>query len=156
MRFWPAIIIFSLSLVAVSCSRETKPSTPLDTFKAYTQAIKKKDITTMKLLLSESSRKMHEAEAKAKGVTLDDVMRTETLFTENQKEALYRNEKIDGEKATLDVKNSEGRWETVPFVLEEGIWKIDKQGYANQIIDDIEERQRKAFDDLRNAGPQQQ
>lgn len=155
MRFWPTIIISLVFLLTGSCAREAKPSTPLDTFKAYTQAIKKKDITTMKLLLSEASRKMHEAEARAKGMTLDDVMRTETLFTENQKEALYRNEKIDGEKATLEVKNSEGKWETVPFVREEGTWKIDKQGYANQIIDDIEARQKKAFDDLMNSNRQQ-
>jgi hypothetical protein len=153
MRFWPTIIIFSAFLLLVSCAGETKPPTPLDTFKSYTQAIKKKDITTMKLLLSEASRKMHEAEAKAKGITLDDVMRTETLFTENQKEALYRNQKIDGDRATLEVKNSEGKWETVPFVLEEGIWKIDKQGYANQIVDDIEEQQRRAFD-LMNSNRQ--
>jgi hypothetical protein len=154
MRFWPAIIIFSAFLLLVSCAREAKPLTPLDTFKTYTQAIKKKDITTMKLLLSEASRKMHEAEARAKGVTLDDVMRTEKLFTENQTSVEFKNEKIEGDKATLDVKNSEGKWQTVPFVREEGVWKIDNQGYANQIVDDIEEQQRKAFD-LMNSNRQQ-
>lgn len=154
MRFWPTIIVSLVFLLTVSCARPAKPLTPLDTYKSYTQAIKKKDITTMKLLLSENSRKMHEAEARAKGITLDEVMRTERLFTENQKEALYRNEKIEGEKATLEVKNSEGKWETVPFVLEEGLWKIDKQGYANQIADDILEQQRKVFDSM-NSNRQQ-
>lgn len=148
MRFWPTIIVSLVFLLTVSCARPAKPPTPLDTYKSYTQAIKKKDITTMKLLLSESSRKMHEAEARAKGITLDEVMRTERLFTENQKEALYRNEKIEGEKATLEVKNSEGKWETVPFVFEEGLWKIDKQGYADQLADDILEQQRKVFDSM--------
>lgn len=154
MRFWPTIIIFSTFLLLSSCAGPAKPPTPLDTFKSYTQAIKKKDITTMKLLLSESSRKMHEAEAKAKGMTLDDVMRTERLFTESQRSVEYRNEKIEGEKATLEVKNPEGKWETVPFVLEEGVWKIDKQGYADQIADDILEQQRKIFDSM-NSNRQQ-
>jgi hypothetical protein len=140
MRFWPKIIVLATFLFLVSCARESRPSTPIDTFKAYTAAIKKKDLTTMKLLLSESSRKMHEQEARARGVTLDDVIKTQTLFKEDQTSVKLRNEKIDGDKATLEVQNSYGNWETLPFVKEEGIWKIDKQGFADQIIQDADQK----------------
>jgi cytochrome oxidase Cu insertion factor (SCO1/SenC/PrrC family) len=147
MRFWPKIIVLATFLFLVSCAGESRPSTPIDTFKAYTAAIKKKDLTTMKLLLSESSRKMHEQEAKARGVTLDDVIKTQTLFKEDQTSVKLRNEKIDGEKATLEVQNSYGNWETLPFVKEEGIWKIDKQGFADQIIQDADQKA-KELDEL--------
>lgn len=147
MRFWPKITVLATFLFLVSCGGESRPSTPIDTFKAYTAAIKKKDLTTMKLLLSESSRKMHEQEAKARGVTLDDVIKTQTLFKEDQTSVKLRNEKIDGDKATLEVENSYGIWETLPFVKEEGIWKIDKQGFADQIIHDADQKA-KELDEL--------
>jgi hypothetical protein len=120
-----------------------KVASPVETFKTYTKAIKQKDTTTMKLLLSDATIKMHEKEAKAQGVNVDDIVRRETLFTESQKTVEFRNEKIDGNKATLEVKNSYGNWENVPFVLEDGAWKIDKVGYADQMQRDIEERNRK-------------
>ena len=44
------------------------------------------------------------------------------------------------------VKNSFGSWETVPFVREDGVWKIDKLGYANQMMKEILNRQKQAFD----------
>jgi hypothetical protein len=147
MRFWPKIIVLATFLFLVSCAGDSKPSTPLDTFKAYTRAIKKKDLTTMKLLLSESSRKMREAEAKARGVTLDDVMKTQTLLNENQTSVEFRNEKIEGDKATLEVKDAYNQWKTIPFVREEGIWKIDEQGYADQIIQDADQKA-KELDEL--------
>ena len=104
----------------------------------------------MKLLLSNATIKMHEKEAKAQGLTVDDIVKRETLFSENQKSVEYRNEKIDGEKATLQVKNSYGSWETVPFVREDGVWKIDKQGYADQMLKEIEDNDKK-LDDLING-----
>jgi hypothetical protein len=134
--------------VLVGCSRT--PSTPLETFKTYTKAIKAKDTAAMKTLLSAATLKMHEQEAKAQGVSVDDIVKRETLFGESQKSVEYRNEKIDGDKATLQVKTQYGSWETVPFVREDGEWKIDKQGYANQMIQDMDESNRK-LDELING-----
>ncbi len=103
----------------------------------------------MKLLLSEGSIKMAEQEAKAQNVTLDEIVKRETLFRENQSTVEFRNEKIDGERATIEMKDSFDTWNTVPFVREEGIWKIDKQGIANQMMLDFE-RKNKELDDKIN------
>lgn len=149
MCIWSRILLFSLALFIISCG-EQKPATPTETFQTYAKAIKKKDTTTMKLLLSKATIKMHEQEAKAQGVTVDDIVKRETLFTESQKTVEYRNEKIDGDKATLQVKNSYSSWETVPFVREDGVWKIDKQGFADQMMKDMDESNRK-LDELINA-----
>lgn len=151
MRFWPKILLLAAVLAVFSCSSEQRPSTPLETFKTYTKAIKKKDTTAMKLLLSDGTIKMHEQQAKAQGVTVDDIVKRETLFSENQTTVEYRNEKIDGDKATLEVKTNYGQWETVPFLKEDGVWKIDKKGYADQMLKQAEESQRK-LDELINAG----
>ena len=149
MRIWSRFLIFSLAIFVFACGPQ-KPATPTETFQTYAKAIKKKDITTMKLLLSNATIKMHEQEAKAQGVTVDDIVKHETLFTESQKSVEYRNEKIAGDKATLEVKNSYNSWETVPFVREDGDWKIDKKAYADQMLNDADENNRK-LDELINA-----
>ena len=146
------IILFSAFLI-FACAGGEKPSTPFNTMEVYTQAIKKKDLTTMKLLLSSDSLKMAEKEAKAQNVTLDEIIKRETLFSENQSVVRYRNEKIDGEKATIEMQDSFGSWNTVPFVREEGAWKIDKQGIANQMMQQIEQ-ENKELDDIINQGRQ--
>ncbi len=145
------IFIFALVLALLGCGGEQKPATPTQTFMTYAKAFKKKDITTMKLLLSNASMKMHEQEAKAQGVTVDDIVKRETLFSENQTTIEYRNEKITGERATLEVKTASGTWTTWPFVREDGVWKIDKQGYAEQQIKDVEDEQQRKFDELING-----
>lgn len=108
----------------------------------------------MKLLLSSESIKMHEQEAKAQNLTLDDVVRRETLFTEGQKTVEFRNEKVEGEKATLEVKNSFGTWETVPFIREDDEWKIDKKGYADRMMQDFDQNANQQIDDIINQGKQ--
>ena len=129
---------------------QQKPATPLETFKTYVKAYKQKDMATMKLLLSDATLKMHEREAKAQGTTVDDILKRETMIGEAQKAVEYRDEKIEGDKATLQIKNVFGSWETLPFVREDGVWKIDKQGYANQMIQEIEENNKK-LDDVING-----
>ncbi len=145
-------VITALCLVVLSgCSRP--PSTPIETFKTYVKAIKAKDVKAMRLLLSEATLKMHERQAVAQGTTVDEIVKRETLFTENQRTVEFRDEKIEGDKATLMVKNSYGSWETVPFVKEDGVWKIDKKGFADRMIMDIEQENDRKLDDLINRPP---
>ena len=143
MLFWSRTLIFTLALGIAACT-PTRPATPRETFITYTKAIAKKDTAAMKVLLSNDSIRMHEKEAQAQGVPLDEIIRRETLFTEGQKVVEFRNEKIEGDKASLEVKNADRKWETVPFVREDGEWKIDKQGYADLMLKEIERNSGKA------------
>ncbi len=104
----------------------------------------------MKLLLSSETLKAHSDEAKAQGVTVDDIVKRETLWTEGQRVVEFRNEKIDGDKATLEVKDPYDRWETLFFVFESGEWKIDKKAAFDQIMRDVEERNRQT-DQMMNS-----
>ncbi len=154
MRSLLRFIILALILFAVSCGGNQIPPTPMDTFKAYTLAFKQKDTTTMKLLLSESSLKMAEQQAAQQGVTVDDIVKNETLFTESQKDIFFRNEKVEGDRATIEVKNGFGSWDVVPFIREEGIWKIDKQGIATQIQQKNDINNKRLDDLINNPNPQ--
>jgi len=154
LKIFTFTFIFTIALFLISCGGEPKSSTPLETFKTYTKAIKQKDTTTMKLLLSDASIKMHEQEAKAQNLNLDDIVKRQTLFSETQTSVEHRNEKIEGDKATLEVKNSFGSWETIPFIREEGVWKIDKQGFANQIIQEVEQKSNQELQEIINQGKQ--
>ena len=157
MRRFNYSLLFGSMFVALglslACDLEKKPATPVETFQTYVKAFKKKDLTTMKLLLSSETIKMHEQEAKAEGVTLDDIVKRETLLGEGQTTVEYRNEKIEGNKATLEYKNSYGSWETVPFVREKDEWKLDKKSYADQLIRDVEQNSQQ-FDDMIDRGRQ--
>lgn len=148
MRSIALFTIFTLSLLGLGCGASSAPKSPVETMKTYTKAVKAKDTTTMKLLLSADTIKMLEQEAKSQNVVLDEIVKRETLFPESQKVFEFRNEKIEGEKATLEVKNSFGQWETWPFLFEDSQWKIDKKGYADRLMLDIEQQNDAAIDSI--------
>ena len=155
-RYSSTLFLTCVAFVAVflaACSGEKQAATPVETFQTYVKALKKKDLTTVKLLLSKDTIKMHEQEAKSEGVNLDDIVKRDTLLGEGQTTVEYRNEKIDGDKATLEFKNSYGIWETLPFLLEDGEWKIDKKGYADQMMQDVEQNSQQ-FDEMMNRSRQ--
>ena len=154
MMLYRKILIFTLACLLAACSgSDPKPSKPLDTLKAYTLAIKKKDTTTMKLLLSEATIKMHEQSAKEQGVTLDDIVERETLFSPGQKTAEYRNEIIEGDRAAIEMKNAYGVWDKISFVKEADGWKIDKQAFVNPILEQNEMKNQQ-LDEIINQGKQ--
>lgn len=154
MRLLPLTLIFALVFLIAACAGETKPDTPVEAFKSYINAIKQKDTTTMKKLLSSDSIRMHEQEAQAQNLTLDDVVKRETLFSEGQKVVEFRNQKIEGEMATLEIKDSFGTWTTLPFVREDGEWKIDKKAFADRLQQEIDVNNQQ-MDDFINQGKQQ-
>lgn len=149
MRSFSLIFILCLTIFMLACG-SSEPASPLKTLQTYQKAMKQKDTTTMKLLLSADTLKMIEQEAKAQGVTPDDIVKRETLFEEGQKSVEFRNEKIEGTKASIELKNSAGTWETIPFVLEDDQWKIDKKGYADHLMQDIERSNDEQLDKIIN------
>ncbi|MEO8074148.1 MAG: hypothetical protein ABI686_12995 [Acidobacteriota bacterium] len=149
MRFYNFILILFLVSIFAACANKPKLETPLDTLKNYTQAIKKNDVKTMKSLLSDASLKMSEKEAVSQNVPLDEIIKRETLFNGTQTSLTFRNEKTEDDKATIEVENSFNSWDTVFFIKEDGVWKIDKQGAANQMMQQMDQ-QNKQLDSIIN------
>jgi hypothetical protein len=146
-------LLLSAILLITACSNAPKPQTPMETLKLYASARKKKDVDTMKSLLSEGSLKMSEDEAKAQNKTLDEVILNETLFSESVTQVEFRNEKSEGDNASIEVKNSFGSFDIVTFIRENGGWKIAKDKFAENTIKGIED-QMKQLDEQINQGRQ--
>jgi hypothetical protein len=140
-------------MIGLASCAEKEPVTPLKTLQTYQKALKQKDTTTLKLLLSAETIKMHEQEARSQGVPVDEIIQRETLFSDSQRSIDFRNQSIEGDKATLEVKNAFGVWESIPFVKEDGDWKIDKKGYADRMMQEIEQNNQK-LDQLIDEGRQ--
>jgi hypothetical protein len=149
--FYQIILFLFFALLLFACAREEKPSTPLETLKAYTQAIKKKDAAQMKSLLSKGSIKMAQDEAKAQNLPLEEVIKRETLFSEDQRTVEFRNEKITGETATIEMKNSYGTWDIMPFVKEDDKWKIAKERYADELMKQAEEDNKRLDEEINKS-----
>lgn len=145
-------LVFLLPLLLAACG-ERAPSTPVETFKTYIKASKNKDTRAMKALLSSATLKMHEQQAKAQNISIDEVIKRETLLGESQTAVDYKDEKIEGDRATLQYKNSFGSWETMPFIKENGEWKIDKQGYADQLMRDFEDSDKRIDEVINSSKP---
>ncbi len=146
------VLIFA-ALLTAACSGSPKFLSPLETLQNYSEAVRKKDTTTMKLLLSDATIKMHQQSAQEQGVTLDEIVEREMLFSPGQKTYEYRNEIIQGDRATLEIKNAYGIWDKINFVREEGVWKIDKQAFVNPILQDNELKNQQ-LDEMINQGKQ--
>lgn len=119
-------------------------ATPTEAFRLYYEAIKRGDAPAVKALFSRATLEMLEAQAKATGKSLDDV------FGEGFQEARRelpdvvpetRNEKVNGDRATLEINDAKkGSWDKLYFVKEGG-WKIgfadvDRSGGAGGGDDD--------------------
>lgn len=127
----------------ISACGKSGAATPIETLTAYTIAVSKQDTAMMKRLLSKASLKIHEEEAKAQNVSVDEIIKRDTLFPAEQRVFDYRNEKVEGDIATVEVENDFGGWDVISLVKEDGMWKIDKKGTSDQILNQVEEDQKK-------------
>jgi hypothetical protein len=121
----PTIAVGFIIFALVACNLMS--SSPTSTFKAFWEAQKKKDVAGMKKTLSKSSVQMMETAAKAQGKSVDDALKEgfESPGAKADKVPETRNEKIDGDSATLEVQDSDTKkWSKVYFVKEEKEWKI--------------------------------
>lgn len=130
------IFKISLALVAVcafaaGCAQIqnlVSQGSPTQTMKNFVEATQKKDVEGVKKSLSSGSLKMMEGLAKMQGKTLDQTIQEgDTTGNGNSFEKMpeTRNEKIEGDSATLEVKDEKsGEWNTLYFVKENNDWKI--------------------------------
>ncbi len=110
--------------VAADASATGDYSTPTAAFKTFYEAAKKNDIEGMKRSMTKKTMAVMEKAAAEEKKSVDEA------FKEMNKDAPssvpeIRNEKIDGDKATVEIKDDKMKdWSTVPFVKENGQWKI--------------------------------
>jgi flagellar basal body-associated protein FliL len=99
-------------------------SSPTAAYNTAYNAVKNKDAAAFKRVMTKQDQQNMEDSAKLYGKSseemLKDLMDAIPLPGSNQS----RDEKIDGDTATLEVINEDGEWETVEFIKEDGEWKM--------------------------------
>jgi hypothetical protein len=115
------IAVLALAIGTGACNKGG--SSPTATAKAFYDAVKAKDVQGIKNTMSKGSLDMMEKFAKMQNKSLDDALK-EPSASNPPASFESQNEKITGDTATLEVKDENGKWETVPFVKEDGQWKI--------------------------------
>lgn len=125
-------------VMAVSACSLLSGSSPTKTFKAFYEASKKKDAAGMRKALSKSTLDMFDKLAKAQNKTTEDMLKAIDKDDKDEKIPETRNEKITGDTATLEVKNDKtGKWDTLPFVKENGEWKIAFDKFVENMIKNL-------------------
>ncbi len=114
------VALMALALVAAGCGGGSSPTA---TAKAFYEAVKAKDAAGIKATMSKGSLDMMEKFAKAQNKSLDDALKEPSGSTPPASFE-SKDEVITGDTATLQVKDEKGNWESIPFVKEDGKWKI--------------------------------
>ncbi len=131
---------------------ETKPTTesqpanqtalavsPTEVLKAFTEATKKKDIETIKKTLSKSMMRVVEETAKRQNISVDEMLKKIEAPTGELK-----NEKIEGDTATVEIKNeATSETDLMPFVKDDGSWKIALDVFMDNVMKKINEESKK-------------
>jgi hypothetical protein len=119
-----ALLVAALLAVAAGSCGGKKASTPTELFKNFYKAAKGGDADSLKGMMSRASLAYAEGEAQKKGQSVEDFLAAQgQYFPPNLPE--IRNEKIEGDKATLEFKREgAANWSTARFVKEDGEWKV--------------------------------
>ncbi len=124
MRIYRAVIIVCCALILAACGAANSAVSPAATLNNFVEASKNKDVETIKKLLSKGSMEAVEKVAAAKNTTVDKIL-VNNVGASLKELPETRNEKIEGDTASIEVKNKIlDSYETIPFVKEDGVWKI--------------------------------
>ena len=117
-------VALMLMLAVAGCK---SGSSPTATFKAFFEAQQKKDVAGMKKNLSKTSLAIMEKSAKEQNKTIDDAIKEQldNPASKTDKIPETRNEKINGNEATIELHNEDtNKWDMMYFAKEDGVWKI--------------------------------
>lgn len=144
MRIYKSFIL-ALCAVALAACNAASSGSPTETMKKFVEASQKKDATAMKQTLSKGTLELLEKSAKQQGTTIDEVLKKDNK-AQSAETPEIRNEKIDGDTATVEVKNSvNGNFDTLPFVKEDGQWKLALDKFMQDVM-------KKMTEEMKNAG----
>ena len=136
MKNYKTIFVVFVALIFWGCNLFESTDSPRATLKNYVESSQKKDAAAIKETLSAGTLKMIEESAKSRNTTLDAVLTTDAGGGSAYKQLPEtRNEKIEGETATLEVKNAAtADWDKIPFVREDGKWKIALDKFLDEAL----------------------
>jgi hypothetical protein len=143
MRGCKFVIITLLAIVFAACQAANQTLSPTETMKALNEATKTKDVETVKKLISKGTLNLVEQSAKKQNTTVEELLKKNGGIPFQEFET--RSEKIEGEKAIIEVKNNAlNSWEAIPFVKEDGVWKVALDVFYENLKKNDEEEMNKS------------
>lgn len=143
MRFFLSNFVFALLILGLSACTGQSALTPTATINSQVAAMQKNDLPAMRSNFSQATLKMFEKAAQAQKVSSDEVLASisrQNNAVNKDGAPETRNEIITGETATLELKNPvTGGWDKIPFVKEEGRWKIALDKFMEDTLKQTEE-----------------
>lgn len=134
MKTYKTIAVALCAFFVFGCSALQPTPSPTDTLKTFIEASKNKDAEKIKKTLSKGTISIIEETAKTQNTTVDELLKKDNGMTVKEMPEM-RNEKIEGDAATLEVKNVvTGDFDTIPFVKEDGGWKIALDKFMEQLM----------------------
>ena len=110
-----------------AANNKTPENSPIAAFNTLYAATQKKDIENIKKGLSASTIKLLGEIAKKQNRSEDETLKESLTDPDYNSPSVpeARNEKINGNQATIEIKAPKsGEWTELPFVKEEGRWKL--------------------------------
>ncbi len=151
MKLNKLIILSGLLLSISGCQMMQQAKSPTETFKAYQEAESKKDAAVLRQLTSKKALEMTENAALADGSSLDEKLVSAPPVRGTVE---YRNEKINGDIATVEAKSADmTEWDTFYFVKEDGRWKLAMDVYMDEMMKKVDEEMKKADKEMNFNGP---
>lgn len=137
-----------------SATTDSAAMSPTEVFKSQNEAREKKHAATLKQNLSRASLALVEKSAKEDKMTVDEWLTVEEENDEPASKFQTRNEKIDGDNATIEISVDGEDWAEMPFVKEDGRWKIALDKYMADLEKEFEENTEPMNDEPENAKPE--
>lgn len=137
MKIYRTLIVALAAFLIISCGgTENAPSvvSPTDTLKNYIEASKKKDVAAIRKNLSKGSLELAEKSAKMQNTTVDELFKRDNMAALDEIPEI-RNERIEGDAASVEVKDFTSGYDTIPFVKEDGAWKIAFDKYQQAMME---------------------
>lgn len=127
--YLPALFLSFLFLLT-NCGQATPANSPTEAYQQFHSAVQRQDVSAMKQTFSKKTLEGIDVFAKKLKISSDEALQTviKSYKEGSPKTAEFKDEKIDGEKATLEVKSSGGKWSTYQFIKEDNSWKIVIEG----------------------------
>jgi len=123
------------AFLLIGCGSAAPPiASPTDTLKNFIEASKKKDVEAIRKTLSRGSLELAEKSAKIQNTTVDELFKRDNMAMLDKIPEI-RNEKIEGETASVEVKDFTSGYDTIPFVKEDGVWKIAFDKYREAMME---------------------
>jgi len=146
MKIYQTIIIALVALWFIGCGGAANaPQTvsPTDVLKTYIEASDRKDLAAVKQTFSKGTMKMYEDAAQKRQISIDEVIKDQfelASSAELKSKLELGKETIEGDTAMVEVKdNTTGNLERIPFVKEDGVWKVALDKFMEDLMNKVRE-----------------